>query len=173
MKSIDIVGKRNIDKIQKIQEPVRKDTVTWYLNDSCYTYPRQLQLINMLYLEQDTNIEGYMLLKREINKKLNGYKTQDKRNNILDLNYVISLDLVIEKLMTCKLKCFYCVDHCELLYKNTFSKKQWTLDRVDNNYGHNGNNVVICCLECNVKRGEMDSERFKRGKEIKIVRKLF
>jgi len=28
-------------------------------------------------------------------------------------------------------------------------------------------------LECNIKRGDMDSERFKRGKEIKIVRKQF
>ena len=173
MKSIEISGKRNIDKIQKIKEPVRKDIIKWNLSDIYYTYHKQLQLINMLYLEQDTNEEACSLLKREINKKLNGYKTQDKQNEILDLNYLISLDRVVEKLMSCKLKCFYCNEICELLYKNTFSKKQWTLDRIDNNYGHNDNNVVISCLECNVKRGDMDSERFKRGKEIKIVRKLF
>ena len=172
MKSIDIVGKRNIDKIQKIQEPVRKDTVTWNLNDSCYTYPRQLQLINMLYLEQDTNIEGYMLLKREINKKLKGYKNQDIQKELFDLNGFISLDQCVEKLVLSKLKCFYCKEKCELLYKNVFAKKQWTLDRIDNDSGHNCDNVVICCLECNIKRGDMDSERFKRGKEIKIVRKL-
>lgn len=92
---------------------------------------------------------------------------------MFDLNAFISLDQTIEKLVLSKLKCFYCKERCELLYKNVFAKKQWTLDRIDNDYGHNHNNVVICCLECNIKRGDMDSERFKRGKEIKIVRKLF
>ena len=64
-------------------------------------------------------------------------------------------------------------ENCELLYKNTLAKKQWTLDRINNEYGHNHDNVVICCLECNIKKGEMDSDRFKQGKEIKIIRKLF
>jgi 5-methylcytosine-specific restriction endonuclease McrA len=75
--------------------------------------------------------------------------------------------------MLSKLKCFYCKETCHLLYQNIFEKKQWTLDRINNNQGHNTDNVVIACLECNIKRGDMDSERFKRGKEIKIVRKQF
>lgn len=173
MKSIEIIGKRNIDKIHQIKEPERKKTMKWKLDETYYTYEEQIRIINMLYLEENTKSEPGLLTKREISNKLTGYKNQDKQNNILDLNYIISLGDVIEKLMACKLKCFYCRENCELLYKNTFSKKQWTLDRIDNNYGHNHDNVVICCLECNVKRGDMDSERFKRGKEIKIVRKLF
>ena len=28
---------------------------------------------------------------------------------------------------------------------------QWTLDRIDNNIGHSKENVVICCLKCNLK----------------------
>lgn len=173
MKSIEITGKRNIDKIHQIKEPERKNTMKWKLDETYYTYEQQIRIINMLYLEEETKNEPGVLTKREISNKITGYKNQDKQNNILDLNYLISLSDVIEKLMTCKLKCFYCRENCELLYKNTFSKKQWTLDRIDNNYGHNHDNVVICCLECNIKRGDMDSERFKRGKEIKIVRKLF
>lgn len=173
MKSIEIIGKRNIDKIHQIKEPERKKTMKWKLDETYYTYEEQIRIINMLYLEENTKSEPGLLTKREISNKLTGYKNQDKQNNILDLKYIISLVDVIEKLMACKLKCFYCRENCELLYKNTFSKKQWTLDRIDNNYGHNHDNVVICCLECNVKRGDMDSERFKRGKEIKIVRKLF
>ena len=47
------------------------------------------------------------------------------------------------------------------------------LDRINNNLGHNNDNVVISCYECNIKRGTMDYERFKKGKEIKIVRKSF
>ena len=57
-----------------------------------------------------------------------------------------------------------------MLYQNIFEKKQWTLDRINNNQGHNTDNVVISCYECNIKRGNMNSERFKRGKEIKIVK---
>ena len=171
MKSIEITGKRNIDKIQNVKNPERKDTLKWLFDESFFTYHKQIQIINSIYLEQTHEQET--LLKREIDKKIKGYKTQDIQKELFDLNAFISLDQTIEKLVLSKLKCFYCKERCELLYKNVFAKKQWTLDRIDNDYGHNHNNVVICCLECNIKRGDMDSERFKRGKEIKIVRKLF
>jgi hypothetical protein len=171
MRSIDITGKRNIDKIQNIKNPLRKETIKWNLDDSYFTYNKQIQIINSLYLNQEQ--EQDILAKREISKKINGYKSQDIQKELLDLNRLISLDQAIEKLMISKLKCFYCKENCELLYKNTLAKKQWTLDRINNDYGHNHDNVVICCLECNVKRGEMNSDRFKQGKEIKIIRKLF
>jgi hypothetical protein len=171
MRSIDITGKRNIDKIQNVKNPERKETIKWKLDDSYFTYNKQIQIINSLYLNQEQ--EQDILAKREISKKINGYKSQDVQKNLLDLNMLISLDQTIEKLMLSKLKCFYCKENCELLYKNTLAKKQWTLDRLNNEYGHNYDNVVICCLECNIKKGEMDSDRFKQGKEIKIIRKLF
>lgn len=170
MKSVEITGKRNLDKIQNVKNPERKDTVKWLFDESFFTYHKQIQIINSMYLEQKQEQET--VLRREIDKKIKGYKSQDIQKEIFDLNGFISLDQVIEKLVLSKLKCFYCKEKCELLYKNVFAKKQWTLDRIDNDYGHNYNNVVICCLECNIKRGDMDSERFKRGKEIKIVRKL-
>ena len=171
MRSIDITGKRNIDKIRNIKNPERKETIKWNLDDSYFTYNKQIQIINSLYLNQEQ--EQNILAKREISKKLNGYKSQDIQKELLDLNRLISLDQTIEKLMVSKLKCFYCKENCELLYKNTLAKKQWTLDRLNNEYGHNHDNVVICCLECNIKKGEMDSDRFKQGKDIKIIRKLF
>ena len=171
MKSIEITGKRNIDGIFNIKNPQRKSVMNGDIDISYFTYLKQLQIINCLYLEQ--HIENKIVMKREITKKINGYKNQDIRKSLLDIDKIISLDQVIERLMESKLKCFYCRENCELLYKDVLSKKQWTLDRIDNNLGHNYDNVVICCLECNVKRGNMDSERFKRGKEIKIVRKQF
>ena len=171
MKTIVITGKRNIDKIQKIDNPIRKDTMKLDLNDSYYTYNKQIEIVNKLYLEENQECET--LLKREISKKIRGYRNQDIQKKLIDLLKLISLDQTIELLLISKLKCFYCKDKCELLYKTIFEKKQWTLDRIDNNQGHNHDNVVICCLDCNVKRGNMDSDRFKRGKEIKIVRKQF
>jgi len=171
MKSIDITGKRNIDKLNGVEKPIRNDTIKWTLDDIYYTYNKQIEIINKLYLEQEHELE--QMIKREIQKKINGYKTQDIHNNIYDISCLISLVQTIEKLMISKLKCFYCRDNCELLYTRVFSKKQWTLDRINNAKGHNHDNVVICCLDCNIKRGNMDSNRFKRGKEIKIVRKQF
>jgi hypothetical protein len=50
-----------------------------------------------------------------------------------------------------------------------YSKQQWTLDRIDNDVGHNADNVVVSCLECNLKRGTMDSDRFKYGKQIGLT----
>jgi 5-methylcytosine-specific restriction endonuclease McrA len=175
MRSIDITGKRNIDKIQNVKNPHRKETIKWNLDDSYFTYNKQIKIINSLYLNQelDQEQEQNILAKREIIKKINGYKSQDIQKELLDLNGLISLEQTIEKLMISKLKCFYCKENCEILYKNTLAKKQWTLDRVNNDYGHNYDNVVICCLECNIKKGEMDSDRFKQGKDIKIIRKLF
>lgn len=171
MKSIEITGKRNIDKMNNVKNPQRKNVANWKIDEHYFTYLKQIQIINSLYLEQ--SIEYGVLVKREITKKINGYKNQDIQKSLINNYKIISLEQVIERLMVSKLNCFYCHGHCELLYRDVLSKKQWTLDRIDNNLGHNHDNVVISCLECNVKRGDMDSERFKRGKEIKIVRKLF
>ena len=58
MRSIDITGKRNIDKIRNIKNPERKETIKWNLDDSYFTYNKQIQIINSLYLnqEQEQNI---------------------------------------------------------------------------------------------------------------------
>ena len=57
------------------------------------------------------------------------------------------------------------------MYENVREKKQWTLDRMDNDEGHNKNNVVICCLECNIKRGTLDDKKFKFAKQMRIIKK--
>ena len=105
---------------------------------------------------------------KEITKKISGYKRQDIDKDIYSKNTFISLEELIEKLLCSKLKCFYCKCECELIYENVLSKRQWTLDRIENDAGHNPDNVVICCLECNLKRGTMDSGRFKYGKQLKF-----
>ena len=73
-----------------------------------------------------------------------------KNQNMIDK--FITYDEIIEKLVLSKLKCYYCRCECLLMYKNVREKKQWTLDRINNNIGHHKNNVVICCLECNLKK---------------------
>jgi len=169
MKAIEIKGKRNIDKINHTSISIRSDVTKYTFNDDYYKHRMQIELINKLFLGEE--ITHSKLLKQTITKKISGYKSQDIQKQLFDINWFISLDYVIEILVSSRLKCYYCKDICELLYKDCLAKKQWTLDRIDNNMGHNIDNVVICCLDCNIKRGDMDYERFKRGKEIKIVRK--
>ena len=40
-------------------------------------------------------------------------------------------------LLESKMKCKYCRESVFLLYKEVRDPKQWTLDRIDNNFGHN------------------------------------
>ena len=141
----------------------------WNLPECYFTYSHQLNTISKLYMNLDNDvIENREIFIKEITKKLYGYKRQDIDKHIYSKDTFISLEDVIEKLLCSKLKCFYCKCHCELIYENILSKCQWTLDRIENDAGHNVDNVVICCLECNLKRGTMDSGRFKYGKQLKF-----
>lgn len=171
MKTIEFKGKRNIDKINLVSVPTRKDATKYSFNDDYYSHRVQIELVNKLFLDEKI-LQGKQVI-QTITKKISGYKSQDIQKQLFDVNWFISLDDVMECLVNSKLNCFYCSEICELLYKDCLSKKQWTLDRIDNNMGHNRDNVVISCLDCNIKRGDMDYDRFKKGKEIKIVRKQF
>jgi 5-methylcytosine-specific restriction endonuclease McrA len=108
---------------------------------------------------------------REIDTKRKAYIYQDKHHKIYDPRYSITTERIVEMLVGSELLCHYCREICQVAYKESMCRKQWTLDRIDNNYGHNDTNVVIACLDCNLKRGTMDSERFRQGKQF-TFRKL-
>jgi len=165
MKKIEIKGKRNIDKLEN-KKPIRKDMINSNIAKEVLTYEKQVEAVNLMYLDETG--ENSKLLRKGIEKKLDSYKNQDKKNKIYDEKWFVEIDYVLELLVRSKLKCYYCMQNCELIYFNVLEKKQWTLDRLDNNYGHNKNNVVISCLECNLKRGNLNSDRFKLGKQLKI-----
>lgn len=122
----------------------------------------------------------------DVKAKIQGYKRQDIKkfcapsSNAISVNYTSELvnDIIItphdtvEMLVSSRLKCVYCKETCYLIYRTQYEKKQWTLDRIDNAACHTYGNVVISCLECNIKRGTMNKERFEKGKQIRVVRKL-
>ena len=45
---------------------------------------------------------------KEIKKKLNSYKAQDKQKNKYDKEKMITYNQIIKKLYECQLKCYYC-----------------------------------------------------------------
>ena len=169
-KKILITGKRNIDSFSSKRDKKRLESKKWnnidYLKDM--DMKKQIELLNRLFLNEE--YEGNKFVEKEIKRKLLSYKSQDNKNEIYDINYFISYEDTVEKLVISKLKCFYCRCDCKLMYENVREKKQWTLDRTDNDEGHNKNNVEICCLECNLKRGTMDDEKFKFAKQLRIVK---
>ena len=154
----------------KSGELKRASCEKWDLPEHCFTHAYQFCEISKLYLNvEDASVEHRSLIVKELSTKISGYKRQDVEKKIFQKDLFVSLENVIDKLLCSKLKCFYCKQSCELLYKNMYSKQQWTLDRIDNDAGHNADNVVVSCLECNLKRGTMDSERFKYGKQIGLT----
>ena len=102
-----------------------------------------------------------------INKLLNEIKVRIFNHDEL----FIDMECVLSELTACRLKCYYCEKKCYIIYNEVLSKTQWTVDRIDNNCGHNKGNIVIACLECNIRRGTMDSNRFKLGKQLKFIKK--
>jgi hypothetical protein len=166
MKSIKIKGKNNIDKFNK--ETKRTQVSTWTYPELCLKKENQIVFLNQLYLNQKFN--GIEDVKKEIKKKISSYAQQDKKRDIFDSNKLINFDQCIEKLVISKLKCYYCKNEMLLMYKNKRESKQWTLDRLDNNTGHFNSNVVICCLDCNLKKRRMDDEKFKFTKQLRIIK---
>jgi len=164
MKKIIINGKRNIDKI-KGKKGKRK--ITENVDKKVFNKLSQVEYLNKLYLEEKFN--GSDFIKKEVERKINGYKNQDVKKKKLDKN-LITYEQCLEKLVISKLKCYYCKQKCLLTYENVREEKQWTLDRLDNSQGHNKDNVVICCLKCNLKRRTTDDEKFKFSKQMRIIK---
>ena len=158
---------KKIVSLQKKREN-RKLITNWDLSEEMYDINYQSRLINMLYLDDD--FENKTIIQREIQKKINGYKNQDKKKNKYDNTSFISIHEVLELLVISKLKCYYCSCKMYLVYKEVRENKQWTLDRIDNNIGHNNGNVVGCCLQCNLKRRTTNDKKFLFTKKMKIIK---
>ena len=109
-------------------------------------------------------------LVEELRKKLSSYKQQDESKKLYRENEFIKKDELVEKLVCSRLICHYCGKKLNIVYINCCDKTQWTLDRVDNDQGHNTNNVLVACLGCNLKRRRLDKDKFLFSKRMTIVK---
>lgn len=166
MKKIIIKGKRNIEGLDDTIEKKRQISKKWN-NKEILNEKNHNSYVNMLYLNE--KFKGSNIILSELKNKINSYKNQDKKKKIL--KEVINIEELLEKLVISKLSCYYCKMKCLLMYDNIREMRQWTLDRLDNDIGHNKDNIVICCLKCNLKRRTMNDEDFKFIKQMKIIKK--
>lgn len=99
-------------------------------------------------------------MRRHVVEKLGNYRHQDQIKHGWNPDQFATLAYTLHLLAQCGLTCHYCSACVYVLYQKVLESKQWTLDRVDNTRGHNRDNVVVACLECNLKRRRTNKEAF-------------
>ena len=168
MKSVKIIGKRNVDSFKPKKERKRK-IIDKLVEKNTLIKENQHKLVKKLCANED--FSGNIFVKKELERKIKSYRAQDIKKDKLNEEKLIKIDECIDKLVLSKMKCYYCNEDLLLVYENVREPKQWTLDRIDNNKGHITDNVVISCLDCNLKRRTMDDKKFKFSKQMKIIKK--
>ena len=88
----------------------------------------------------------------------------------MNIDEFVSFGEVTELLIDCGLKCHYCSNEVFILYEIVREMKQWSLDRINNDIGHNSGNLVIACLECNLKRRRTNKDAFMFTKNMVIIK---
>jgi hypothetical protein len=175
-KKIVISGTNNKYQINKLIKPrnanieakKRLESEKWNFDEYYYEYFNQLKLIQDLSNNILNEVEKIVI--QEINKKISGYKQQDKLKKIYDENKFLTFETVIQKLLECQLKCYYCKAELKVLYDISRQMTQWSVDRIDNDKGHNNDNFHIACLECNLKRRRRTDDKFLFTKQMKLVK---
>ena len=177
-KKIIFTGTTTKYQMKKINNTVKEkkmriETQTWGLNESELSFETQLNILNELVLNDNKpilNDKYAKIIINHIKTKIQSYKQQDTIKKIYNEDEFINLEQVINLLQETKLKCHYCSCETFLLYEIVREMKQWSLDRINNDIGHNKNNLVIACLECNLKRRRTNKDSFMFTKNLKIVR---
>ena len=136
--------------------------------DKEFTHKEQITMINNLYNKLEFDYDKKII--KDLKTKITSYMQQDKLKTLYNITNFITLDKVIEKLFLSNLICHYCSKNIYIIYKYKRASNQWTLDRIDNSEGHNYNNVVICCLKCNLSRRCLDSNKFLFTKKLNIIK---
>jgi len=164
-KVIKIEGINNryqIKKCMKIPTEIKQRKSVQHVSSQYFQLDAQLSLL----LELETNSD----ILCQLGAKLSSYKQQDIEKKIYNADHFVKLADVSYLLTQSQLACYYCSEQMYLLYSNVREKRQWTLDRINNDLGHNRDNVIIACLECNLKRRNINKNAFLFTKNIKITR---
>ena len=190
-KKINISGISNRYQIKKLISDnttiikKRKEVEKWDMPSELYLEEIQYDIVSSVYnnVAHDnwikynyicnnyiTNPIHLKILIGQIDKKIASYKQQDVIKKRYNDTQFITLAEVIHKLHDCKLQCYYCTNKLFILYEMSREQKQWTLDRINNDIGHNNDNVLISCLECNLKRRKTNKDAFLFTKQLKIIK---
>ena len=172
--------KMDIEK-EKEKRIITKTNKWKQIDESHLLSENQLPLIEeLIQLKKEENEENSNVLPsplqkcilQEIRKKIYGYKNQDIIKQLYDDTQFVNINQVLSLLHSSQLNCFYCKEKVHILYESVREPKQWSLERIDNTFGHNYNNVEIACLTCNLRRRTMYHERFLFTKQLGMIKKI-
>lgn len=177
-KTINIIGTNNRYQMKKLNSKTTDNEVKkrvqsekWSFPDENYQYLKQLQMITDISNNNLNHIDDASKIAiQEINRKITGYKSQDKIKKHFDEDKFLTFESVIFKMIECQLKCRYCKNEMNVLYDISREMKQWSVDRIDNDLGHNIDNFHLACLDCNLKRRRRSDEKFLFTKQLNIVK---
>ena len=181
-KTISISGIHNKRQIRNLNsEPgamkiakKRVQSEKWSFSNENFEYLNQLQMVKNIFNNEfrhnDDDVSKIAL--QEINKKISGYKQQDRIKKRYDEPQFLTLESVIIKMVECELKCRYCRGEMDVIYDISRESRQWSVDRINNDQGHNLTNFHLACLECNLKRRRRTDEKFLFTKQLNIVKKM-
>jgi hypothetical protein len=178
-KQINITGQTNRYQIKKLTQEKKTDKKRveigkLNLSEEYFTFEKQNELINNINsninLNKNEDSNASKILIKQLEKKITSYKQQDVDKKVLNNEKIINLKCIIDKLIESELKCYYCKCKMYILYENVREPKQWTVDRINNDLGHNIDNYVLACLDCNLKRRCRSSDKFLFTKQLNIIR---
>jgi hypothetical protein len=174
-KTINIIGQSNRYQIKKLTQEKKIDKKRveiekLNLPEEYFIFEKQLEMLkNVLNTEDNKNNSKIML--KQIERKIYSYKQQDIDNKLFNNEKFINTKYIIEKLIETEVKCYYCKCEMYILYKNVRDSKQWSVDRVNNELGHDNDNIVLACLDCNLKRRRKSADKFLFTKQLNIIKR--
>ena len=176
-KNIIISGTNNrylIKRANRVRNEIKKREIMSKYNISSIflDYTKQIELMKDIYFKRNeySNIREKSIIKQELDKKIKCYKQQDIIKKIYNELELITMQIILKKLVECDMLCFYCKCEVYVLYENVRELNQWSVDRIDNSLGHNNDNFVISCLSCNIKRRNLNSDKFLFTKQLNLVK---
>jgi hypothetical protein len=155
---------------------LRVETKTWNISKEELIHNKQIESLKNIkeckeYKEcKESNAKYKSKIISHIKMKISSYKSQDmvkKKYNEIEF---ITFNDVVELLIKCNLTCCYCSKNVYILYENVREINQWTLDRINNDIGHDKNNLLIACLDCNLKRRRINKDAFMFTKNMIITK---
>ena len=156
---------KKVEKVEKIKKCIKP--IIPFKESLSLLEEEQLNHLSKITNEEKTEISK--LVEKQIKKKISSYKQQDILKKIYNHETFISLKEILNKMDTEKLECYYCHSIMSIIYEYCREPKQWTLDRIDNDKGHNNDNVLLSCLECNLKRRRINKDSFEFTKNLQII----
>ena len=184
-KQINITGQSKRYQIKKLTQEKKTDKKRveiekLSLSEEYFTFEKQLEIINNMNMNMNMNMNNLKkeedknaskIMSKQIEKKISSYKQQDIDKKVLNNEKIINLKCIIDKLIETEIKCYYCKSKMFVLYENVREPKQWTVDRINNDLGHNIDNYVLACLDCNLKRRCKSADKFLFTKQLNIIKK--